>query len=56
MQELKIECTLTDNSTGKTVNIEELTEKERMKAAEKMTVRALQALYGPGYAVKFKKP
>ena len=56
MKEFKIKCTLTDSSTGKTVNIEELSEKERMKAAEKMTIRAFQTLYGPEYVVKIKKP
>ena len=54
MNELKIECTLTDNAAGKTVNIEELTSKERIKAAEKMTIRALQTLYGPEYEIKIK--
>ena len=56
MNEFKIKCTLTDNSTGKTVAIEKLTEKERLKAAEKITVRALQILYGPEYEIKFEKP
>lgn len=56
MNEFKIKCTLTDNSTGKTVAIEKLTEKERLKAAEKITVRVLQILYGPEYEIKFEKP
>ena len=54
MNEFKIKCTVTDR-TGKTVNIEELSEGERLKAAEKMAVRALRVLYGPEYEVKLKK-
>ena len=55
MNEFKIKCTLTDRSTGKTVNVDDLTDEERHHAAEKIAQRALGILYGPEYEVRIKK-
>ena len=55
MSEIKIKCTLTDCQSGKTVNINSLTEEERLIFAEKMALRAFQTLYGPNYEMKIEK-
>lgn len=54
MNTLKIKCTFTDRS-GRKVDIDVLPEKDRLRAAEKIAVRAMETLYGPDYVVKAEK-
>ncbi len=55
-KEYKVVCTLTDRSTGITKNIEDLTEKERNRAAVIIGMRMLKHQYGPNAIIELTNP
>lgn len=51
LDDYNVICKITDTKTGKTVELDGLSEKKRVKVANELTLRGLRAFYGPDWEV-----